>query len=225
MTGKRIVVTGAAGFLGTAVATTLVAQGWQVIGVDLAPEARAAGLEDFIGGVDLTDENAAAALAPRLAGKPIDGLVNIAGGFRWETVADGSLDTWDMLYRMNVRTAVIASRALLPLLRANPAGAAIVNVSANGSVRADMGMGAYAASKAGVSRFTEALAAELKDAGVRVNAVMPSIIDTPVNRADMPDAEFDRWVAPEALADVIGFLLSDAARAITGALLPVTGRV
>ena len=85
-------------------------------------------------------------------------------------------------------------------------------------------MGAYAASKSGVARLTEALAAELLDRGVRVNAVAPSIIDTPLNRRDMPDADFERWVAPEALAEVVAFLLSPAARAMTGALLPVTGR-
>jgi NAD(P)-dependent dehydrogenase (short-subunit alcohol dehydrogenase family) len=86
-------------------------------------------------------------------------------------------------------------------------------------------MGAYAASKAGVLRFTEALAEELKDRGVTVNAVLPSIIDTPTNRADMPEADFNRWVTPQALSRVVAFLLSDDAAAITGACLPVTGRV
>ena len=86
-------------------------------------------------------------------------------------------------------------------------------------------MGAYAASKAGVARFTEALAEELKDDRITVNAVLPSIIDTPPNRADMPTSDFERWVKPAQLADVIVFLLSDQAAAITGALLPVVGRV
>jgi NAD(P)-dependent dehydrogenase (short-subunit alcohol dehydrogenase family) len=86
-------------------------------------------------------------------------------------------------------------------------------------------MGAYAASKAAVARLTEALADEFKDVGVRVNAVLPSIIDTAANRAEMPDADFSRWVEPSALADVIAFLLSEDARAVTGALLPVTGRI
>ena len=109
------------------------------------------------------------------------------------------------------------------MLRAS--GGAIVNIGAAASIKAAMGMGAYAASKAGVARLTEALAEELKDAGVRVNAVLPSIIDTPANRKDMPDADFTRWVTPEALANVIAFLLSPEASAVTGALLPVTGRV
>jgi NAD(P)-dependent dehydrogenase (short-subunit alcohol dehydrogenase family) len=118
---------------------------------------------------------------------------------------------------------VIASRAALPLFRAS--GGAIVNVGAAAAQKAGLGMGAYAASKAGVARLTESLAEELKDKSVRVNAVLPSIIDTPVNRKEMPDAAFDRWVTPASLAEVIRFLLSAASRDITGALIPVTGRV
>jgi len=124
---------------------------------------------------------------------------------------------------MNVRTALIATRSVLPLLKASKG--AVVNVGANAAAKAGAGMGAYAASKAGVARLTEALAEELKDEGVRVNAVLPSIIDTPANRADMPDADFSRWVSPENLAQVIAFLLSPDATAVTGALLPVIGRV
>ena len=90
---------------------------------------------------------------------------------------------------------------------------------------AGTGMGAYAASKAGVAKLTEAMAEEFKDRGLRVNAVLPSILDTPANRADMPQAEFDRWVRPEALARVVAFLLSAEADAVTGVSLPVAGRV
>jgi NAD(P)-dependent dehydrogenase (short-subunit alcohol dehydrogenase family) len=100
-----------------------------------------------------------------------------------------------------------------------------VNIGAAGAIKAAAGMGAYAASKAGVAKLTESLADELKDRGVTVNAVLPSIIDTPVNRADMPTADFDRWVRPEQIADLIVFLLSDRSSAITGALIPITGRV
>ena len=147
---------------------------------------------------------------------------NIAGGFAWEKVQDGSTDTWDRMYQMNVRTAVAASQAALAHL---PDGGRIVNIGANGAVKAGAGMGAYAASKAGVMRFTEALAEELKGRGITVNALLPSIIDTPANRADMPDADFSAWVQPAQLADAIVFLLSDKASAITGALVPVVGRV
>lgn len=219
-----VAVTGAAGALGRKVVETLAGAGWRVVGIDLGPVGTD-GVALALGGVDLTDEAAMAGAAERIGAElgQLDGLVNIAGGFSWETVQDGAVATWDRLYAMNVKTTLVSSRALLPLLRASRG--AIVNIGAAASVKAATGMGAYAASKAGVARLTEALAEELKDEGVRVNALLPSIIDTPANRADMPDAAFDRWVAPSQLADVIAFLLSPAATAITGALIPVTGRV
>lgn len=196
--------------------------GYAVAGIDLAPF-EGSRLALVLPGVDLTDaKSVAAAFAQVAAAGPLHGLVNVAGGFRWETVADGAVESWDFLYRINVRTALNAVRAALPLFGA---GGSIVNIGAAGAMKAGTGMGAYAASKSGVAKLTESLAEELKDKSIRVNAVLPSIIDTPVNRADMPDAEYDRWVSPEALAKVIEFLLSDAATPITGALLPVTGRV
>lgn len=222
MTAKLVVVTGAAGVLGHAVCAELKAKGYAVAGIDLAPF-DGADLSLALPGVDLTDADSVAKAFARVAATgPLHGLANVAGGFRWETVVDGDVESWDYLYRINVRTALNAVRAALPLLGG---GGAIVNIGAAGAIKAGMGMGAYAASKSGVIKLTESLAEELKDKGVRVNAVLPSILDTLVNRADMPDAEFDRWVKPEALAKVIEFLLSDAASPITGASLPVTGRV
>lgn len=225
MKDRIIAVTGSAGALGSAVVRHLAASGATVIGIDLAAQAEGPDLVLALGGVDLCDSVAVTRAFARIGDRfpALHGLVNVAGGFRWETVADGKIDTWDRLYAMNVRSALLASQSALPLLLAE--GGAIVNIGAAAAQKADMGMGAYAASKAGVARLTESLAAELKDRGVRVNAVLPSILDTPLNRADMPQAEFDRWVAPAALAEVIAFLLSDAARAVSGALLPVTGRV
>lgn len=225
--GKRIAITGAFGTLGAAVVQAAIDAGASVAALDRAPPH--AGFDRHVhafGGVDIADADAARATldaaAQALGG--LDGLVNIAGMFRWQTVADGDLDTWDLLYRVNLRSAVAASKAALPHLRAS-GGGRIVNIGAGASAKAGAGMGAYAASKAGIARLTEALAEELKDERITVNAVLPSIIDTPPNRADMPNAEFDRWVKPQQLADVILFLLSDRAAAITGALLPVTGRV
>ena len=153
--------------------------------------------------------------------RPEDTLVNVAGGFRWETVEGGSIATWDRLYALNLRTTANASMAALPHLIKSGRGS-IVNVGANGAQKAGAGFGAYAASKAGVHRLTEALAEELKGR-VTVNAVLPSIIDTPANRADMPQADFAKWVRPADLAALILFLASDEARAVTGALIPVTG--
>lgn len=226
---KRVAVTGAFGTLGAAVVRAAQDAGAHVAAIDRAAaphSATALGDAQVFGGIDLADEKAAKdamdKVAQALGG--LDALVNIAGAFRWETVADGSLDTWDLLYRINLRTAAAASKAALPHMRKR-GGGRIVNIGAAASAKAAAGMGAYAASKAGVARFTEALAEELKDDRITVNAVLPSIIDTPPNRADMPKADFDRWVKPEQLADVIVFLLSDHAGAITGALLPVVGRV
>ena len=130
---------------------------------------------------------------------------------------------WQRMYALNVLTALNTSRAAIPHLHASPAGR-IVNIGAMGALQAGSGMGPYAASKAGVHRLTEALAAEHKGK-ITVNAVLPSTIDTSANRSSMPKADFSKWVTPQELADVILFLVSDAASAVTGALIPVSGRV
>jgi NAD(P)-dependent dehydrogenase (short-subunit alcohol dehydrogenase family) len=222
-----ILVTGAAGVLGQAVIATLVARGEAVAAVDLAPAIPPAGQRLSVGGIDLADATAGAALIAQLTGTsgagPRTGLVNVAGGFLWETVSEGGWASWERMYRINVQTAFEASRLALPALRASRG--AIVNVSAAATARAGAGMGAYTAAKSAVSRLTEALAAEELTNGVRVNAVMPSVIDTPANRRDMPDADPGRWVTPTEIAEVVAFLLSPAASGVTGALVPVVGRV
>ena len=226
MDGKVVVVTGASGALGKVVAEAALAQGAKVAGVDHAPSqipATANRIE--FGGVDLSDAAQAKKAVDAAAehfGR-LDALVNIAGGFAFETVAEGDPRTWQRMYALNVTTALNASRAAIPHLAASGAGR-IVNVGAMGARQAGPGMGAYAASKAGVHRLTEALAAEWKGK-ITVNAVLPSIIDTAANRASMPKSDFAKWVTPEELANVILFLASDAASAVTGALLPVSGRV
>ena len=217
-----ILVTGAAGVLGQAVITTLAAHGEAVIAVDLAPTIPQVGQRLSFGGIDLADPAAGAALIAQV-GEPVTGLVNVAGGFLWETVAEGGWASWERMYRINVQTAFEASRLALPALRSTRG--AIVNVSAAATARAGAGMGAYTAAKSAVSRLTEALAAEELANGVRVNAVMPSVIDTPANRRDMPDADHSRWVTPTEIAEVVAFLLSPAASGVTGALVPVVGRV
>jgi NAD(P)-dependent dehydrogenase (short-subunit alcohol dehydrogenase family) len=222
---QYVAVTGASGALGRATTAALANRGYSVIGIDRGDAiSDVEGLTLRIPNIDLTAADKAAEAFARIAEQfgSLHALVNIAGGFSWEEVEHGTANTWERLFRLNVITALNASKAALPLLLAD--GGAVVNVSAAASLKADAGMGAYTASKAGVSRLTESLAAELKDRGVRVNAVLPSIIDTPVNRADMPNAQFDKWVTPQALADVISFLITDGARAVTGVLLPVTGR-
>ena len=226
MEGKIIVVTGASGALGKVVVATALAKGSRVAAIDHAASTMKATPDRIeLGGVDLTDASEAKKAIDAAAshfGK-LDALVNIAGGFAFETTAEGDPKTWQRMYALNVLTALNASRSAIPHLSASGAGR-IINVGAMGALQAGAGMGAYAASKAGVHRLTEALAAEWKGK-ITVNAVLPSTIDTAANRASMPNADFAKWVRPEELAEVILFLASDAASAVTGALLPVGGRV
>jgi NAD(P)-dependent dehydrogenase (short-subunit alcohol dehydrogenase family) len=227
LSGKVFVVTGSGGALGQAVAATLERYGAKLALIDHAKisTAEPPGAMHY-GGVDLTEPKSAQAVMERVvkdAGR-LDGLINIAGGFQWEKLAGGTLDIWDSMYRLNLQTAVVSCQAALPHLK-GAGGGRIVNVGALGAVKAAAGMGAYAASKAGVAKLTEALAEELKDRGITVNAILPSTLDTPRNRLDMPAADFTRWVRPLEAAEVIAFLVSDAASAVTGALIPVAGRV
>jgi NAD(P)-dependent dehydrogenase (short-subunit alcohol dehydrogenase family) len=221
---RSVIVTGGFGILGAAVAAAFARTGDKVARIDFAPEARdpLVGALD-IGGVDLTDAAATQSALDRVAAAHggIDVLVNVAGGFTWETLEGGSLANWARMQAMNLTTAATITQLALPLLKASAAGR-VISIGAGAAVKAGMGMGAYAASKSGVHRLTEALAEELAGTRVTVNAILPSIIDTPTNRADMPDADFATWVQPEAIADVIAFLASDAGRAVTGALIPVT---
>lgn len=221
---RSIIVTGGFGILGRAVAEAFRANGDRVARIDFAgtaPDANPGGID--LGGVDLTDATAAAAAVDKViaAQGGIDVLVNVAGGFTWQTLADGGPATWARMFAMNATTCVTMTKAALPTLSATK-GAAIVNIGAGGAVLAAAGMGGYAASKAAVHKLTESLAAELAGSDCTVNAVLPSIIDTPTNRADMPDADPAQWVKPEALAQVILYLASPAARAISGALIPVS---
>lgn len=226
MKKRVVVVTGAFGALGRAVVKRLSEAGMQVVAVDHASDAPGdqAATRTFAG-VDLTDpsqtEQVIEAVAADMGG--IDALVNVAGGFVWETIDGHDNASWERMYALNLITALNASRSALPWL-VQTGGGRIVNIGAKGALAAATGMGAYAASKAAVHRLTEALADEYKGR-VAVNAVLPSIIDTPANRADMADADWSKWVTVDELAEVIAFLVSPAASGVTGALIPVTGRV
>jgi len=227
MRGKVVLVTGAFGALGATVVDMAIAQGAQVGAVDFAPPSQGMdGPGRFRqGGVDLSDAAQAGKAIDAVAAHfgHLDVLINVAGAFSFEPITEGDPKTWQRLYAINVLTALNASRAAIPHLVGSGAGR-IVNIGAMGALQAGPGMGPYAASKAGVHRLTEALAAELKGK-VTVNAVLPSTIDTPANRAAMPKGDFAKWVTGEELANVILFLASDEAKAVTGALLPVSGRV
>ncbi|GAB4475561.1 MAG: hypothetical protein OHK0044_20890 [Burkholderiaceae bacterium] len=227
---RTVIVTGAAGNLGRAVAAAFAARGANLALVDRGEELlrKAHGAEDarrMFAAVDLLDAAQVAQAFARIFARfgRIDALANLAGGFRMgETVHETADATWNFLFDLNVRTMVNAVRAAVPAMLA-AGGGRIVNVGAASALKGAALMGAYVASKSAVIRLTETMALELREKNVNVNCVLPSIIDTPENRAAMPDADPKRWVAPEALADVIVFLASDAARAIHGAAVPVVG--
>jgi NAD(P)-dependent dehydrogenase (short-subunit alcohol dehydrogenase family) len=230
MTGKVVLVTGAAGNLGRACAAAFEQAGARLVLADQAREA----LDGAFGeetddrlhaAVDLTDPTSAAMLVELAVNHfgRIDVVANTVGGFHaGPKVAEDTPEAWSTMLTLNLETAVNLARAVMPAMAA-AGGGRIVNVGARPALAGVSGMGAYAASKAGVLRLTETLAAEGKRDGIAVNAVLPSILDTPENREAMPDAKHDRWVAPAALADVIVFLASDRARAISGAGVPVYG--
>jgi NAD(P)-dependent dehydrogenase (short-subunit alcohol dehydrogenase family) len=176
--------------------------------------------------VDLTDEDAVKRVVDEALRRygSINVLANTAGGWRGgKPVHETPLDTLDFLLNLNARTVFISSSAVVPAMLEQGSGQ-IVNVAARAAMGSANRNGAYAASKSAVVRLTETMAAELKQEGIRVNCVLPGTIDTPQNRQAMPKADYSRWVAPEAIADVMLFLTSDAARAVSGAAVPVYGR-
>jgi len=216
----RVLLTGADGALGTVVAATFRAAGARVAALHGARSDDDAAAGVFAAG-DLADPQNARTVVARAASHlgGLDAVVHLVGGFKWLTVSDSVLEDWRGLYAANLETAVATLQAALPHLAD---GGAIVLVGANSAQPAGAGFGPYGAAKAGVARLAEALAGELKPRGVRVNAILPAIIDTPQNRKDMPDADPASWTSPAAIADVIAFLAGAQARAITGALVPVT---
>jgi NAD(P)-dependent dehydrogenase (short-subunit alcohol dehydrogenase family) len=230
--GQVFVITGGFGTLGRAVGIAAARQGASIALIDNAPSPDPAVLPEalrdalLVGNADLSSfEVASRALDSVIFRyKAIDVLANIAGAFRWQTLEEGGVDVWDLLYSINLKTAVATSKAVLPHLKTR-GGGRIINIGASAAAKAGAGMGAYAAAKAGVVKLTESLAQEVKDLGITVNAVLPTVIDTPANRADMPNDDFSRWVSPNALADVIIFLASTEARAVSGASISVPGRV
>lgn len=234
--GKTVIVTGASGNLGAAVARAFASRGANLVLVDrhLGALHRAGFADDaqhLLSVTDLLDQAQVRAMVQATVARfgGVHVLCNIAGGFRMGEAVHATSDaTWNFLFDINARTLLHAARAVVPQMLAQSPDAAgcrgkVVNVGAFGAQRGGAQMGAYAASKASVMRLTESMAAEVREHGINVNAVLPTIIDTPQNRADMPAVDPAKWVAPEALAEVVLFLASDAARAVHGALVPVTG--
>jgi len=219
--GDVAIVCGAGGALGSAIVAALAGRGDSVVAVDRHAEGEeVAGLRREA--CDLTSADEVSALWARLAADGVEPrwVVNAVGGFRSGSVAESEPEGLRFMEDLNLATAWWSCREAARRL---PKGGAIVNISSRTGVSGGSGAAAYAVSKAGVIRLTEVLAAELAERRVRVNAILPSVIDTPANRASSSPDALRKAVAPADLASVIAFLLSDAAAAVTGAIVPVYG--
>jgi NAD(P)-dependent dehydrogenase (short-subunit alcohol dehydrogenase family) len=232
--GRVAIVTGAVGNLGVATAKAFQRAGARTVLVDRSQDRLGQTYADLVGnrdhllagGVDLTDAASVSRMVEEARERfgRLDVLVNTVGGFRGgKPVHEDDPENWDFLFAVNVRTTLECCRAVIPHMLRAGAGK-IVNVASRGALAGDGGFSAYSAAKSAVIRLTESLADELKQAGVNVNCVLPGTIDTPQNRKDRPTADHGKWVGPAAIADVILFLASDAARAVNGAAVPVFGR-
>lgn len=231
-TDKVVVITGAPGSVGTAITHAFATRGAKLGLINRSAEPLHKAFSNLkntllLGDVDVTEQEPVRGALTRVANTwgRIDVLVNVAGTWRGgKPLYDkSSLDTWDFLMDLNARSVVITAQIAAPIMIEQGSGK-IISVGARSALKAGANDGAYAASKAALVRATESLSESLKDKGVNVNAVLPSTIDTEPNRESMPNRDFDRWVSPDALADVILFLASDLARAIHGAAIPVYGR-
>jgi len=232
--GKVVIVTGSVGNLGMATALELQHAGAKTVLVDRSNERLRENFPNLVnaadhvlaGGVDLANPESLSQVVKAALDRfgRIDALVNTVGGWRGGKPAhETDLADWDFLFGINLRTTLLCCRAVIPQMLRQGHGK-IVNVASRDGLAGNANYSAYSASKSAVLRLTESMAAELKNANINVNCIMPGTIDTPQNRKAIPNADFSKWVAPEALADVILFLISDAARAINGAAVPVYGK-
>lgn len=234
LAGKVVIVTGSVGNLGLATAQGLQKVGAKTVLVDRSNERLRENYPDLInspdhflaGGVDLSNPDSLSKTVQTALARfgRIDSLVNTVGAWRGGKPAhETDLGDWDFLLGVNVRTTLLCCRAVIPQMLRQGRGT-IVNVASRDGLQGSAGYSAYSASKSAVLRLTESMAAELKTSNINVNCVMPGTINTRQNREAIPNADFSKWVAPEAIADVILFLISDAARPINGAALPVYGK-
>jgi NAD(P)-dependent dehydrogenase (short-subunit alcohol dehydrogenase family) len=225
MSGRSVVVTGGTGALGSAVTRAFLDDGWRVV-VPWIVERELERLDEHerleLVRADLFDAGEVAGVIER-AGPALRAVVNLVGGIAMHgRIHETPIETFEEQLRLNLRPAYLVSAAALPTLL-EAGGGAIVCVSSRAARRPFPGAAGYIVSKAAVLALVDALDAEYRKDGIRVNAVLPSVIDTPANRTAMPDSNFDTWVRPEQIADVIRFLCSDAASVISGGHVPVYG--
>jgi NAD(P)-dependent dehydrogenase (short-subunit alcohol dehydrogenase family) len=229
MTGSAL-ITGGTGGLGAAVTRAFLDSGWRVVVpiFHVAERERVPAHERLVlEPADLSDPDSAAAVTALAAGDqgaPLRAVVNLVGGFAMGgRVHETPVEDFEAQLRVNLRPTYLVCQAALPHLQA-AGGGAIVCVSSRAALRPFVGAAGYIVAKAGVLAFVDALAEEYRDDAIRVNAILPSVIDTPANRRAMPDADHDRWVSPEQIASVVRFLCEDGADVVSGAHIPVYGR-
>jgi NAD(P)-dependent dehydrogenase (short-subunit alcohol dehydrogenase family) len=228
--GKSAIVTGGTGGLGSAVVARLLDDGWRVV-VPWIVERELERVEQRDGlelvQADLFDADAVAGVVSLAAGEgdaPLHGVVNLVGGFSMgDRVHETPIEEFEKQFRLNLRPTYLVVAAAVPHLM-GAGGGSIVCVGTRAAVQPFSGAAGYISSKAAVIAFAQAVAAEYKNDGIRCNAILPSVIDTPANRESMPKADFDKWPKPAELAGVIAHLLSDASRPTSGAAIPVYGR-
>ena len=227
---RTVLVTGGTGGRGAAVVARLLADDWRVVVPWIAERElerveRVPGLE--LVQADLFDPEAVASVVATAAGEPsapLRGVVNLVGGFAaGARVHETPIEEFETQFRLNLRPTYLVTQASLPHVLA-AGGGSIVCVGTRAALRPFSGAAGYVSSKAAVIAFVKALAVEYRDDEVRANAILPSVIDTPGNRASMPNADFDRWVKPAEIAGVIAHLLSDDSKPTSGAAVPVYGR-
>jgi NAD(P)-dependent dehydrogenase (short-subunit alcohol dehydrogenase family) len=229
--GRIAVVTGARGHLGGTVAKMLLEQGITVVGADITVDARELTADGESDGLhwmylDGADPESVRALVSEVEGSlgPIDYYVNCAGGFRWTLMGDASDDAIDFLIDANLKSALYGVREVLPGMKERDHGR-ILLMSSKSTLNPSKGEGPYAATKAALNALTKSVADEIKASPVTINAILPTVIDTPTNREEMPDADFDTWVEREQIADLMLELLGTTGDAINGALIPISGRM
>jgi NAD(P)-dependent dehydrogenase (short-subunit alcohol dehydrogenase family) len=229
MSERTVLITGATGAVGGAVVDAMLAGGWQVVATWVVPEERERmqereGLDlvqaDLLHEKDVSDAVTRAAFGPG----GLRAVVNLVGGYAaGAPLHETALEDFEKLFRLNLRPTFLVTRAAVPFML-DAGGGSIVCVSARAAVQPFGGAVGYISSKAAVLAFAQAVAADYRDRGVRCNAVLPSVVDTPANRREQPDADHSRWVPPAEIASVIRFLCSDESAPVSGAAVPVYGR-